>query len=234
MEAVVYQGWRNQHENHEFPFEGSSGFLPDGLFVDACLTSFGDSPLRLSRLTTQNGKVSGEISGDEGSGFLTFSLDPDSDDSTTVVDENGIKRGTIVFGKDSPRLWKELGQGDVDLPQGLFFSPSCVLSLSRRQVSSFYSGGQERISGIVSLVPSDEVALTGSGNLVVVNAVGRNEPDPCCDDGPFLLSINSVKPDRNKLFMGVEDLGQPQGRDDIRQGLRIRRGGSSLIIGLFK
>ena len=224
MESEEYIEWRNQHELQEFPFIGSSGYLPDDLFVDLSIACYGATSLWLSSLSVQGNLLKGLIKSSRGDSFYFSQTTFNASNSTaTITSDSGRIVGSVVFGPSATDAVAFVNNRSNSITSGVVkIDPSCAFILNVNQVSSI-TIGRTPYSGVVKLVEGEGVEITGTGSNIVVNATGYNTIADCCVvDYTPLKSINGVAPVSGRLNIKARDIGQPLSTSDIQQLIRVR------------
>lgn len=222
MQAEEFIQWRNQHESQEFPFVGSSSYFTSSLIVDLSIAVFGVDVVWVSSMAVKASTISGVLTADGGLYWSfqssTFGL---SNSVALVVDPYGNPVGSVVFGPSASDAIFQIGNS-VSIPSGVVIvDPCCIVTLSPNQVSSI-SINKKKYGGFVKLVEGEGISIGGSGNNVVINAIGNNSTADCCllDYTP-VKSINSTLPIAGGIVIRAKDVGQPLSTTDNMQLIKI-------------
>lgn len=227
--------WRNQGESSRYPFvescelRASSGMvLPSNFLVDAQIfVNSGEAlNVRVSKISLVGDTVVGFVSSDLGL-IGRFIIPPGSLSNGVVdlIDLFGISRGKLITGNDGNAIYGHLASGEnlFEANQALFES-SCVFELPKCVNALVVN--ESRLPGKLALVEGPGVTLERlSPSLLIVNAVGSNDPlEECCDqsaDGG-LLTINQLSADSFGSFrFDLGEFSEPSSNEELRQILRI-------------
>lgn len=230
MEALLNLEWKNQHSVQEFPFIGSSPYFPDGIFVDLSVLAYNSESIYLSSLLINQIDISGELTTSSGE-IMSFSepIQESQNGYAQVISSDGRVRGTIAFGDDSPNLIRSIGTKSITMSEDVKVSPSCLIGLHPKQVSSIVLNNQ-KYSGTIKLKGDEGVFISGTGNDVQINATGKIVVNPCCEEYyPPLKAIEVLKNGESSLVVPVNggiiirssDSGQPHSVSDERQLIRV-------------
>ena len=217
MEALEYQEWRNQHAQQEFPFVGSSPYFPDGIIVDMSIACYGSANLSISSLVVVGGSLVGSIQSDNGASYsftqTTFNA---SNSNAPVITSGGNTVGTVVFGPNASDLIPQISPTSKSM-NSVTIESSCVFTFAINQVASLVIA-KKNYSGIINLVEGEGVSIGGTGQNIVINAIGTNSNLDCCTESYIpLKSINSIAPINGALLVTVRDIGQPLSSADPMQ-----------------
>ena len=230
---IVYEEWRNQNEQINYPFSDDATLRNDagavidrGLFVDARLYPLGGTQgLYLNRVSALEDVIRFYLAVPDGVEIAYAELDLlaiPSNGVVPVVDLVGRPAGVLVSSQEQlAAAAGSFARGDtlftIDDTQ---FAPSVIVPMPEIGVRGFVTDDGDEVYGPVYLIGEQGIVLSATGNVIRVDAIG-NPPakqEDCQTQDPLdpfcaIKTINKIPPDANGDFKLT--IGGNSARDNI-------------------
>jgi hypothetical protein len=244
---IVYEEWRNQNEQINYPFDDEATLTnEDGatidrsLFVDARLYPVGgDYSLYLRRVSVSEDTVRFylAVAGEVEIAYAELDLLAiPSNGLVPVVDLLGRPAGVLVSSQAAlTTVAGAFNSGDTIFAEGTTqFAPTVVVPMPDAGIRGFVTDDGDEVYGPVFLIGEQGIVLSASGNVIRVDALGNafakhedcQEQDPLA---PFcgIKTINLISPDEFGDFKMT--IGGNSAIDNIFRIMQTEQGALQIV-----